>query len=172
MTVLIIEDVVAVAELWRQFLAEIFIVRVAHDWQAGYALMRVRPAPDIVLLDLVLPDSRDPKKTLERIQTLKSINPNCAVIAITGNNDDSLAKFAAMVGADFFALKQEYGDSQRKLLDAIHRGLRGTLDKGTPAYQQNLAMLDVVTDIITSKTDEKIQSQSALVSPFYVPPSG
>lgn len=148
---LIIEDVAIMADIWRDLLADVFSVRVANTWEKGYELMRLRPVPDIVLLDLVLPDSRDPKKTLERIETLKSINPNAAVIAITGNSDDSLAKFAALVGADFFASKREYGQSQRDLLTAIKNGLRGTLEKKTPAYQQNLEMLEFVTGIITAK---------------------
>lgn len=149
--VLIIEDVEILALVWRDILSEVFTVRVAHDWASGISLMRARPVPDIVLLDLVLPDSRDPKKTLERIETLKSINPNAAVIALTGNTDPSLRAFAEMVGADFFAPKAQYGESQSKLLSAIQQGLKGTLEKNIPAYQQNLAMLELVTGIITSK---------------------
>lgn len=154
MIVLIIEDVEILASVWKDILEEVFIVRVAHTWEGGYVLMRMRPVPDVVLLDLVLPDSRDPKKTLERIETLKSINPNAAVIAITGNIDPSLRAFAEMVGADFFAPKLEYGDSQRKLLLAIQQGLKGTLEKKIPAYQQNLAMLEFVTGIITDKQQQ------------------
>lgn len=151
MIVLIIEDGEILANAWRDVLAEAFTVRVAYDWSSGYALMQQRPPPDVVLLDLILPDSRDPKHTLERIQTLKSINPNAAVIAITGHPDPTLKAFAEMVGADFFALKMDYGNSQRKLLAAIQNGLAGTLEKKIPAYQQNLAMLEFVTGIITAK---------------------
>jgi response regulator of citrate/malate metabolism len=90
MIILIIEDQESVAHLWRDFLVDKFgdrDIRVGYNMEQGIALMRETPHPDVVLLDLFLPDST-PIQTLKSIETLKAINPYAVILVITGMLDD------------------------------------------------------------------------------------
>jgi DNA-binding NtrC family response regulator len=52
--------------------------------------------PDLVLLDIALPDGMDGIELLKRIH---SINPTARVIMVTGNTDPQLARQALELGA-------------------------------------------------------------------------
>lgn len=144
MIVLIIEDSAGLAELWRTFLQSLATVRVAHMWDTGLKMMAEPPIPDIVILDLGLPDSRPPD-TLARIKHLKEINPDATVIAITGNPEENIQLLAENLGADFFAAKLQYGDSQGRLLTAMKEGLTRAISRSAPSYTRGLEMLELVT---------------------------
>jgi DNA-binding NarL/FixJ family response regulator len=155
MIILIIEDQESVAHLWRDFLVDKFgdrDIRVGYNMEQGIALMRETPHPDVVLLDLFLPDST-PIQTLKSIETLKAINPYAVILVITGMLDDSLPKIAAAMGADSYNDKTLM-TTQSSLLDAMKHAFqkRSTDPESAPTYQKNLELLEQITSIAISQT--------------------
>jgi diguanylate cyclase (GGDEF)-like protein/PAS domain S-box-containing protein len=71
-------------------------------------------APDIVLLDLDLPDARG----LAGLHALLDVVPGLPVVVLTGNGDDALGRRALRAGAQDYLLKGEVKPSQ------LHRALR------------------------------------------------
>ena len=80
--------------------AELTIVGEAGTVQA--ALLRCpRSAPDIVLLDLGLPDGSG----LELLSELKMLLPQTFIIVVSGNNDQDVVRDAVSRGAMGYILK-------------------------------------------------------------------
>lgn len=119
MIVLIIEDSQPVMDLWYRFLKPVACeIRQAMTLGEAFKLLKKIPPPDLILLDLRLPDSADAKETLSKIPKLREQAPKAVVVVITGAGEDSLPILAREVGADgFFDKGSVIG--QTKLLESI-----------------------------------------------------
>lgn len=84
----------------------------------------VRDKPDIVLLDLSLPDS-DASSTMDFIAEVKRQAPGALVVVITGDPRDSTRTSALLHGADRF-LEKDARDFMRSVADLVQRPLRCT----------------------------------------------
>jgi DNA-binding NarL/FixJ family response regulator len=90
-----------------------------------------RLAPDVVLLDLELPDLHG----LVLLPRIKRVSPATAVLVLTMHDDPSLVRAAVQAGAAGYALK---GANRQELLSAVRavREGRAVLD---PALLRSLA---------------------------------
>ncbi len=119
MIALIVEDEPSVMGLWRKFLQPVaHEIRECQTLSDAIELMRKIPPPDLVLLDLRLPDSMEAAATLARIPEFRAMNPKSIIMVITGALDASLPKIASEVGADAF-LEKASVNGQTKLLQSI-----------------------------------------------------
>lgn len=91
-------------------------IRWAKTLSDGIQLTRHHP-PDIVLLDLALPDSVG----INTIEHMHAALPNAVIVVLTGNDDMSLATTALQAGAQDYLVKGQY--DQETLARAIHHAL-------------------------------------------------
>jgi two-component system, NarL family, response regulator DevR len=121
-------------------------------------------SPDVVLLDLELPD-RDGIRTLG---DLKKMDPRVAVLIVTMHDDPGLVRSAVSAGADGYVLK---GIGRQELLDAVRavRSGRRILDAGLlrdptepgdvpagPPLELSAVERDVVEQIAAGRTNRQI----------------
>ncbi|MCM8596963.1 diguanylate cyclase domain-containing protein [Accumulibacter sp.] len=81
------------------------------------AALAVSVAPDVVLLDLSLPDSAG----LATVQVMSSVVPDVPVIVLTGQDDHQLAEAALEAGAQDYLVKGQFDH------DALGRAIRHAL---------------------------------------------
>jgi DNA-binding response OmpR family regulator len=99
--ILIVEDDVGVAETLAQALSELhYNVRVALT-AADALVIADMERPDVILLDIVLPDSSG-TRTLDRLRKLRRGVP---IIMITANADEELARETLRHGAFDYLMK-------------------------------------------------------------------
>lgn len=115
--VLLVEDDPGDAHLIRLNLLEsrpdAFEVHMAHSLAAAEACLAQEAfEPDVVLLDLNLPDSNGPQ-TVERCRTISS----APIIVLTGLDDRAASRVAIESGADDYLTKGRSGSELRR---AIH----------------------------------------------------
>jgi len=104
--ILIVEDNVEVTELLRRFLEhQGFQVSIVFNGQAAIEKVSSE-SPDLVLLDLVLPDISG-KEVLKRI---KEMNEEIAIIIITGHGGEDVAVDLMKAGADDY-LSKPFGNN-------------------------------------------------------------
>lgn len=116
LAVLLVEDSPADARLLREMLAEMRESRYDLVWvdRLGEALQYLGSTPfDIVLLDLMLPDSQE----VETLQRLHQEFPDIPVIVLTGLDDEALDRRLAEAGAQDYLVKAQL--NQRVLERAI-----------------------------------------------------
>ncbi len=126
---LIVEDNPGDAFLVREQLSRVdipFDVESAEDLSAALQSVSIRQ-PDVVLLDLNLPDSRGTETIRKMIQGA----PNVPVLVLTGQGDEELALRAVKEGAQDYLFKNEldkghlvraikYAIERQSLLLALH----------------------------------------------------
>ena len=111
--VLVVEDQVAVAELVHDALTEIGYA-VALAATAAEALARlVADEPDLVLLDLKLPDLPG----LELLDRLRAEWPKVPVVILSGTDDPILARAAMARGATAYVTKPFLLDRLREVVE-------------------------------------------------------
>src|SRR5262245_3007325 len=120
--VLLIEDDPVQAKLIQNLLADSpsprFSVRVADRLSEG--LQRISAnGTDIVLLDLVLPDSED----LDTFARIRAKAPNLPVVILTGVDDVAVAARAVELGAQDYLLKAKVDQA------ALGRSIRYALER-------------------------------------------
>lgn len=145
--ILIIEDRIEVANLWKAFLEPLGAqICIAESFAKGLQMMHEGPCPcpDLVLLDLGLTDSPDPKKTILRITELKAINPAVVVVVISGLLTPELAAMAMSTGADEARIKIEV-TSQRSMWLTIQSALNRAISTKTKPRHE--AIFDLVEDL-------------------------
>ena len=93
-------------------------LRVAGTLREGLALIEKEPF-DVVLLDLVLPDSAD----FDTLHSVRTVAPEMPVIILTGQNDESLAAAAVEAGAQDYIVKTHVNSTllSRSIHYAIER---------------------------------------------------
>ncbi|MEI6415265.1 MAG: response regulator, partial [Pseudomonadota bacterium] len=88
-------------------------LRWAKTLAEGLDAIRQEP-PDVVLLDLSLPDSSG----IATVRTLRAVAPNLAIIVLTGHDDDALADTALEAGAQDYLVKGQFDQ------EALRRAIR------------------------------------------------
>jgi YesN/AraC family two-component response regulator len=124
--ILVIDDEKATLSMFRLFLdAYGYTVYTAENGTEGLAIFR-KEKPAIVLTDIKMPGIDG----LAVLQQIKEIDPNTAVIVITGHGDTALSEQAVALDAvDFISkpIKKEALDAalekaKKKLNSAKHNG--------------------------------------------------
>ena len=120
-TVLIVDDNAQLRALMREIVAEESDLHVVGEAADGVEAMRLiqELRPDIVLLDLVMPQVNG----LEVLRWTKAEHPKIKVIIVTVHDEDAYRQAAEASGADAFLLKKTLGTD---LLPTLQR-LRGSL---------------------------------------------
>ncbi len=99
--VAIVEDDRALLDQIRWALKGTFEVSSAEDAVGGLAL--VAGDPDVFLIDLRLPPSREPREGLDLLRGIREQRPDIAVVVMTGERERAFALKAVELGAyDFF----------------------------------------------------------------------
>jgi len=134
--VLLIEDNPVQAKLIQGLLAEFqvprFEVLVADRLSAGLEHIGDK-GPDIVLLDLVLPDSED----LDTFARVHAKAPNMPVVILTGLDDVGMAARAVELGAQDYLLKTKVDRAalERSIRYAIERVRAGSGEFDSPMFR-------------------------------------
>lgn len=101
-SVLLIEDNPIHARLLQGLLSSSFVVERVDHLAAGLERLAAGNI-DVVLLDLVLPDSQE-LVTFERV---KEVVPQVPVLVLTGLDDEELAEAAVAAGARDYLVKTQ-----------------------------------------------------------------
>lgn len=119
-SVLVVDDHAVVRQGVRAFLeTEPHIEVVAEAESGGQALeMCVEHAPDVVLLDLLMPE----KNGVEVTREIKKISPRTNIIILTSYHDDEYLLPAIQAGALSYLLKDV---SDEGLVEAVEKAARG-----------------------------------------------
>lgn len=151
MIILIVEDEPSIAKLWTMLLASLGKeFRLAHDMTTALREMQLEPFPDLILLDLRLPDSSS-EETLASIPRFKAINPEAIVLVVTGNPNPALPVLAAQSGADGFRSKTS-ATTQAKLYEAVKDAFAASLTKSggeAKPYQKRVELLERLSAMVT-----------------------
>jgi PAS domain S-box-containing protein len=122
--ILIIDDELSVCEIARDMLAGLgYTVYVEHDGKSGVDLYRIRQATiDLILLDINMPVMGG-KQTFE---VLRSINPRCRIIIVTGYGREGVETSNFSSEVDGFVQKPFH-------LEVLALKVRQILDNRKPA---------------------------------------
>ena len=106
-TILIVDDNAQLRTLMREIVAEESDLHVVGEAADGAEAMRLiqELRPDIVLLDLVMPQVNG----LEVLRWIKAEHPKIKVIIVTVHDEDAYRQAAEASGADAFLLKKTLG---------------------------------------------------------------
>jgi diguanylate cyclase (GGDEF)-like protein/PAS domain S-box-containing protein len=94
--------------------------------------------PDIVLLDLSLPDSAG----LDTVQTMRAALPGVPIVVLTGHDDNTLAIAALQAGAQDYLVKGKFDH------DTLGRAVRHALVRGT--LESRLRMFEVALNSVAN----------------------
>jgi DNA-binding NarL/FixJ family response regulator len=140
-SVLLVDDHPVVREGLRSMLADTATEVVGEAGTAGEGIrLAVEVAPDVVLLDMALPDLDG----LTAVKRIKQVRPETVILVLTMHDDPTLVRGAVQAGASGFLLK---GANRRELLSAVRavrdgeavldpallRSLANAMPDGTPA---------------------------------------
>ncbi|MCX7141283.1 MAG: EAL domain-containing protein [Proteobacteria bacterium] len=125
------------AAIWAKTLAE------------GIALAR-RETPDVVLLDLALPDSSG----LATVRAMRAALPDVPVVVLTGHDDDQQALAALHAGAQDYLIKGQFDH------DALGRAVRHALVRERLESRLRLfevALNSAANGIVITDTEARIE---------------
>lgn len=150
MRVLIVEDDPDVAVLIVQYLGTIAeSIVVAPNMQAALAEIEAVEPFDLVTLDLSLPDSA-PEQTKKKIAHIKSINPHCLLVVITGMPGETEAA-AVEAGADGFMFKPASVIKQDTFLTNL-RDIARSIAKIPDRYTKNIVLLEELAHKVLTRS--------------------
>jgi CheY-like chemotaxis protein len=124
MKILIVDDDQFSVELLTHYLEPLgFAIQSVQTLAEAFEKMREIPPPNIVFLDLILPDSVHETKTLAQVRSLCALNPDVVIIIVSGMSVKELGEMAALAGAHGFMEKTGDADQAmglyRTMLKAI-----------------------------------------------------
>ena len=114
-------DVRMIQRLLSQSSEPSFEIEVSDRVGAGLEHLRSGAVPDVILLDLLLPDS-DPEK-LDSFHRIHHAAPAVPIIIMTGMGDRAIASRAVRQGAQDFLVKGEVGS------DVLLRSIRYAIQR-------------------------------------------
>lgn len=149
MRILLIEDNEGMRVVLRRYLDPLAVpIEEAKTLAEGLEIMRKIPPPDLVFLDLWLPDTVNAEATLrDGLGAIRSINPNAVVVVMTGDSADSIARAAVEFGADAFRHKLQM-DSQAVLWGVVKSALEGRRDSGKGLVQAGQRMIEQLAGLL------------------------
>jgi diguanylate cyclase (GGDEF)-like protein len=139
--ILLVEDDVTYARFTQEMLQSVrpASFQLAHTTSVHSAIERLpRAAPDIVLLDLGLPDAQK----LEALNALVDAAPNLPIIILSGTENEVLALEAVKAGAQDYLLKGQA--TPELLVKAIRYGIER---KQSELHMKRLAYYDSLTGL-------------------------
>ena len=164
--VLLIEDNPADVRLIREQLAEVsgahFELRVAGSLSAGLTEI-ARARPDVVLLDLSLPDSQ----ALDTLVHVRACLPDVPSVVLTGLDDEMLSLEAAKAGAQDYLVKgcQNGRQLTRTLRNSIQRQrLQTELRSSAMSTAMFMSMEDDLTGLCNRKSFMVLARQAMKVA--------
>src|SRR5919198_5085936 len=118
--VLLVDDHAVVRRGLRGFLELLDDIEVVGEAETGRRAIEQAWAlqPDVVLMDLVMPDIEGIEATVE----IKSNAPGCEVVVLTSFGDESKVTAALEAGASGFILKDAEADDVAHAIRAARRG--------------------------------------------------
>jgi DNA-binding NarL/FixJ family response regulator len=110
--VAVCDDARAVKMFFRQVLEEEGDIELVSATSTGHAALDAlaRDRPHVLLLDLVLPDVRDPGALVRR---MRGCSPSTAIVLISNMPETNLRDEAGRVGADGWMLKAQKPEQLR-----------------------------------------------------------
>jgi diguanylate cyclase (GGDEF)-like protein len=138
--ILIVEDDLTYARFAQEMLQNVRSTRfqLAHATSVHGAIERLGAVPDIVLLDLGLPDAQE----LEALTALVDAAPNLPIVILSGTEDEVLALEAVKAGAQDYLLKGQA--TPELLVKAIRYGIER---KQSELQMKRLAYYDSLTGL-------------------------
>lgn len=127
MRILIVEDQPDVAKVIQATLM-VGLMDVTLQFAFAVSLsdaMRLASDADLILLDLLLPDSGDPSETMQRFEMTMMHVPT---IIITGLDEGATAVMAALKGAKGCVFKPKIGEQLVKVIKTVFK--KGDKDAG------------------------------------------
>lgn len=142
---LLIEDDESLAELWVKYLTakDIDVEAVMKISDGMEAFARI-PHPDLVILDLRLPDSRDAMDTLDFVPKMRAIHPEAMILTATGYATPALAEKAVKVGVNAFLDKCSMGTPQG-CWEAVAEFLKRPAVSSKESAERNMSLIDRLT---------------------------
>lgn len=143
--ILLIEDNDGIAITWRHALEPHANVKWAATLREGIIMCAEIPPPDVILLDLRMPDSPNEVDTLNAIATLQKLAPQSYVLIVSGYITPEIIALAMAKGAHGVHEKlsiQRTTDLWTNIQEAVNRG--------PSTSQQSLA--SYISDIISKLT--------------------
>jgi diguanylate cyclase (GGDEF)-like protein len=159
--VLLIEDNPGDVRLIKEHLADLGDVLIEIEWaaQLGKGLERLSQTadtePDLVLLDLALPDSHW-QRTLDAVQQHAPLVP---VIVLTGMEDEAMATLAVQRGAQDYLIKGE--------VDArtLERAIRYAVERHRAMTElQTMSLTDELTGLHNRRGFATLATQQVAVA--------
>lgn len=143
--ILIIDDEEGACEILRRQLEPIGVeVRCAKTIAEAFReITSYDTPPELLLLDMRLPDSPSDEATLHRITDFLKASPNAAIIVQTGYATDAMARKALELGASSFLDKNQIG-SQVKLWNSIKDSLHSKSLMGRPLTERQNWLLNTI----------------------------
>lgn len=168
--VLLVEDTIPLARLYEQYMSALpFDVRHVETGAAATATLHDHP-PDVVLLDLNLPDMDG----LEVLKAFRDHDPSIAMVIITANGSVGTAVQAMRAGAFDFLVKPFSADrlsvtlrnaAERNVLGRIVRNYRRDLGRDhfqgfVGACDEMQAVYRVIETVASSKASVFVTGES------------
>lgn len=154
MTFLIIEDDKFLRELIVKNLTPVAkSIITASNWEEAQPHLKAIPAPNLITLDLGLPDLL-PKQTLEHIHIIKQMAPDSVVVVLTGMLTFDQLKQAIEYGADAALEKSLDIVHRHKFLQTLNDVIRGLIRQPFK-YQKNITLLEQLSEKIVQHLASK-----------------
>jgi DNA-binding NtrC family response regulator len=118
-TLLTIDDEPGILALVERFAGTLNFEVVSHEAARGALAQISAVRPDVVLVDLRLPDLNG----LDVLRTIREIHPECAVVLMTGHASVETAVEAVRLGALDYLTKPLDLDRLRDLLTTVQKGI-------------------------------------------------
>lgn len=146
MKILIVEDDPGMGILLQKYLAGLpdTEVEVVTNLEAAKLAFSRIPPPDIVTLDLLLPDSAA-EATLSEIMRFKEFNPNGCLVVMTGISNSDIQDKSLKAGADSFMDKHVVW-KREDFLDGIRQVV--ATKKDVPKYLEYISLIEALTSTL------------------------
>lgn len=153
MKILIVEDSPELARMIARYVKGLAReVIIAQDMAHAFAELQKADPFDIVTLDLNLPDSNI-ESTLAQIMNIKTTQPNCLLVVVTGVVRPEEKDRIIAAGADGYMNKMDVMGKPESFLQTLRDIYRSTKKLPT-RYKRNVDLMERFTAAITQAHDE------------------
>jgi DNA-binding response OmpR family regulator len=144
---LIVEDRPEIVTIWTRALIKLQMeIKVAHTLADAKRITKEIPPPDLIILDLGLPDSTA-KNTAESVNELTQGNPNTVVLVISGLLTPDLEALVYERGADN-AIEKLCVEQQKDLWEGIAKAQEIATQKGKSALKSTSELIKKLTSAL------------------------